>query len=107
MDSNQTVQEAVTSDEHKGQQQPVSQNNEQRLQSVPPQTVVQGRTLPRYPTWPTSKPGPMTTPPLPGQKPINALRSEQMTEVDYNQETGTPAVTETAFTSPKRRKERL
>src|SRR6185312_15050548 len=30
----------------------------------------------RWPEWPTSKPGPHTTPPPAGTKPINAIRSE-------------------------------
>jgi hypothetical protein len=40
--------------------------------------------------WPTSKPGPRATPPPPGQKPM-PVRTEQVVEVGYNQETGTPS----------------
>ena len=49
-------------------------------------------TTERYvlPSWPTSKPGPMAIQPPPGMRSINALRPEQVTEVGYNQETGTP-----------------
>lgn len=39
--------------------------------------------------WPTSKPGPLATPPPPAQKPMPG-RTEQVVEVGYNQETGTP-----------------
>jgi hypothetical protein len=42
----------------------------------------------RWPEWPTSKPGPRSTPPPAGMKPINAIRREQVTPVAYNQETG-------------------
>lgn len=41
-----------------------------------------------YPSWPTSRPGPRTTPPPTGMKPVNAIRREQVAEVAYNQETG-------------------
>lgn len=41
-----------------------------------------------FPTWPTSLPGPLASLPVPGSTPINRLRSEQMAEVNYNQETG-------------------
>lgn len=44
---------------------------------------------PHFP-WPTSKPGPFVTPPPPGEKPLRG-RTDQMLEVAYNQETGTPA----------------
>ena len=39
--------------------------------------------------WPSSKPGPQATPPPPGQKPM-PKRTDQVVEVGYNQETGTP-----------------
>ncbi len=44
-----------------------------------------------YPQWPTFKPGPRITPPPPGQRPINAIRAEQVVEVGYNQVTGEPS----------------
>ena len=44
--------------------------------------------LPRYP-WPTSKPGPFAVPPPPGQMPM-PTRTEQMVEIEYNQEKGEP-----------------
>jgi hypothetical protein len=40
-----------------------------------------------YPEWPTSKPGPMVTPPPPGQRP-QAKRSDQMVYDCYDQERG-------------------
>jgi hypothetical protein len=52
--------------------------------------AVQERMQPRYPEWPTSQRGPMSTPPPPGTRPINPMRSEQVAEVGYNQETGEP-----------------
>jgi hypothetical protein len=53
------------------------------------------RLTPRYPAWPSSQPGPRSTPPPPGMKPINALRREQVEEIGYNQETGEPGVERT------------
>lgn len=45
--------------------------------------------LPHF-NWPTSKPGPHATQPPPGQKPMPG-RTEQVVEIGYNQETGTPS----------------
>jgi hypothetical protein len=39
--------------------------------------------------WPTSKPGPRATQPPPGQKPMPG-RTDQVVEIRYDQETGTP-----------------
>ena len=39
--------------------------------------------------WPTSKPGPRSTPPPPGMNSMPG-RTEQAVEIGYNQETGTP-----------------
>jgi hypothetical protein len=89
--------------------------------------TVQESIRPQYPDWPTSKPGPRSTLPPPGMRSINAMRSEQMKELGYNQETGEPGVQsplrsqpdaslegqtsfdqlETAQESLKKRKERL
>ncbi len=44
---------------------------------------------PHFP-WPTSKPGPMVTPPPPGTKPM-PLRTEQVAEIGYDQERGVPS----------------
>jgi hypothetical protein len=89
--------------------------------------TVQESIRPQYPNWPTSKPGPRSTLPPPGTRSINAMRSEQVKELGYNQETGEPGVQsslrsqpdasmegqtsfdqlETAQESLKKRKERL
>lgn len=42
----------------------------------------------RWPEWPTSKPGPRTTPAPAGTKAINRIRREQVTPYVYDQETG-------------------
>jgi hypothetical protein len=47
---------------------------------------------PSWPSWPTSKPGSRSTPPMPGTRPINRFRPEQFKEVGYNQQTGEPAI---------------
>jgi len=54
--------------------------------------AVQEQVQPNYPAWPTSKPGPRTTPSPIGMKPINAIRREQVAEIGYNQETGEPGI---------------
>ncbi len=41
-------------------------------------------------SWPTSKPGPQAMLPPPGQSPM-PTRTDQMVEIGYNQETGTPS----------------
>ncbi len=79
------------------QQQEAEQQGTQGTQHTPQQLqVTQQEALPQpiYPpapkfAWPTSKPGPRVTPPPPGQKPMPG-RTEQVVEVGYNQETGTP-----------------
>jgi hypothetical protein len=45
---------------------------------------------PVWPAWPTSKPGPHSTSPLPGMHPFNSFRPEQVSAVGYNQTTGEP-----------------
>jgi hypothetical protein len=89
--------------------------------------TIQESIRPQYPNWPTSKPGPHSTLPPPGMRSINAMRSEQVKELGYNQETGEPGIQsplrsqpdasmegqtsfdqlETAQESLKKRKERL
>jgi hypothetical protein len=44
-----------------------------------------------YPAWPTSKPGPQATAPLPGQHP-HPIRTDQMVYECYDQERGMPCV---------------
>jgi hypothetical protein len=50
--------------------------------------------IPPLPPWPTSKRGPMVTEPPPGQKRV-PLRTDQVIEIDYDQELGVPAVSRT------------
>jgi len=50
--------------------------------------------IPPLPPWPTSKRGPMVTEPPPGQK-LVPLRTDQVVEIDYDQELGVPAVSRT------------
>ncbi len=52
------------------------------------QTLQVTGSLPHF-NWPTSKPGPRATQPPPGQRPMPG-RTDQVVEVGYNQETGTP-----------------
>ena len=55
------------------------------------ETARQKTKLPPLPPWPTSRPGPMVTEPPPGQKRV-PLRTEQVVEIDYDQERGVPAI---------------
>src|SRR5213082_4049862 len=64
------------------EQEKVEQEKEQ------PRQVQAHVSLPRF-NWPTSKPGPFATPPPPGQRPMPG-RTDQVVEIGYNQETGTP-----------------
>ena len=43
---------------------------------------------PRYPSWPSSKPGPQSTLPPMGMHPVNVFRPEQVAEIAYNEQTG-------------------
>ncbi len=79
----------------------MDQETEQQLQlQVQDKTHQQVQTLfmPHFP-WPTSRPGPLATQPPPGQKPMHG-RSDQMVEIGYNQETGTPSDDHPARTLP-------
>ncbi len=109
--------------------QSAAQDDLRTLQEGTPDSnkTVQEGTKIQYPTWPTSKPGPRSMLPPPGMRSINAMRSEQVKELGYNQETGEPGVqsplhsmpdaakdgptsfdqVETAQESLKKRKERL
>jgi len=70
------------------------QSEQQALQPPVPseKSAVQKRIEPRYPNWPTSKPGPQSTSPLAGMSSINPFRPEQVAEVAHNQETERPSV---------------
>lgn len=58
-------------------------------QTQQPQIVPVGTqaVIPPLPPWPTSTPGPNVTEPPVGQKRLN-LRTEQVTELQYDQEQG-------------------
>jgi hypothetical protein len=61
--------------------------------SQPVQTTasaVPSHKTPTWPTWPTSRPGPRATPSPVGMHTFSPFRAEQVSEVGYNQETGTP-----------------
>jgi hypothetical protein len=60
----------------------------------PPETIPPSEPMQRplvYPEWPTSRPGPQTTAPLPGQHP-HPRRTDQMVYACYDQERGMPCV---------------
>lgn len=62
----------------------------------------------QWPAWPTSKPGPWSTPPMPGTRPINALRPEQLVVIDGKQETGEPGAARSDQRDPRhKQKKRL
>ncbi len=70
-----------------------SRSQQQALeQTAPSENRVIQRIEPRYPRWPISKPGPQSALPVPGTRPVNVFRPEQVVEIDYNQETGEPSV---------------
>jgi len=74
-------------------QQGMNQDEQRAVQEGTPNVTraVQEGMKPVYPEWPTSKHGPRATTPPQGQRPINAIRAEQVVEVGYNQATGEPA----------------
>lgn len=76
--------------------QGINQDELRALQEgiVNPSRSVQDAAQPRYLDWPTSVPGPRSTPTPPGMRPINAVRPEQVVEVGYNQVTGEPSTTD-------------
>ncbi|HTK11760.1 MAG TPA: hypothetical protein VL485_31600 [Ktedonobacteraceae bacterium] len=63
-------------------------HNSAEASVLPQQHVI--RPIP-YPAWPTSKPGPLVTPPPPGSHP-HSLRSEQMVYEHYDQVRGQPGL---------------
>jgi len=92
MESKQKSEPILPSDDNSPRQQGIRQDNLRALQEGIPDAnpAVQPRMQPRYPNWPTSRPGPLVAQPGFGQQPINAFRPEQMVEVGYNQATGEP-----------------
>jgi hypothetical protein len=84
----------LTKNEEALLQQGITQDEQHTLQEGlpdPTRAVEQSGIKPIFPQWPTSHPGPRATPPPPGQRPINAIRAEQVVEVGYNQVTGEPS----------------
>jgi hypothetical protein len=63
---------------------------ESQLETTQSKAVTRTR-IPPLPPWPTSKPGPMVTEPPPGQRRV-PLRTDQVVEIDYDQERGMPIV---------------
>ena len=63
---------------------------EQENEATQLETTTQKSTIPPLPHWPTSKPGPMVTEPPSGTTRV-PHRTEQVVEIDYDQELGVPA----------------
>lgn len=81
--------------------QNISQSQQQVLQQVVPSEMqVVHRIKPCYPSWPTSKPGPQSTPPPVGMRSVNPFRPEQITEIDANRETDQPSVDSSLHSIP-------
>jgi hypothetical protein len=59
---------------------------DKQLETIPEKTLQHSK-LPPLPLWPTSKGGPMVTEPPAGTKRM-PLRSEQVIEINYDQEQG-------------------
>jgi len=68
----------------------MDQGNEASQQAISKQKSK----IPPLPPWPTSKPGPMVTELPPGQNRM-PLRTDQVVEIDYDQEHGVPAASHT------------
>ena len=67
---------------------------DQEIEATQQEKIRQKSKIPPLPPWPTSKPGPMVTEPPIGTKRV-PLRTEQVIEIDYDQELGVPAVSRT------------
>lgn len=59
---------------------------EQQLETTPEKTLQHAK-LPPLPRWPISKPGPQVTEPPRGTRRMH-LRTEQVVEINYDQERG-------------------
>ncbi len=83
----------------------MEQAQEQEQQALPPVEQVRdtqqakASMMPVFPNWPTSKPGPHVSEAPPGQTRV-AARSDQTTEIHYNQETGEPGIMADERTEP-------
>jgi hypothetical protein len=67
---------------------------DQEIEASQPETALQKSNILSLPPWPTSKPGPMVTEPPAGQKRV-PHRTEQVIEIDYDQEHGVPTISRT------------
>ena len=74
----------------KGTAQSSQPNLPETVVAPPEQESIPIVSGPTWPVWPTSQPGPRSTPPPPAMHPFNIFRPEQVSEVGYNQETGEP-----------------
>jgi hypothetical protein len=84
--------QTLGSEDEDALKQSEAQDNLRTLQEgLPDANKSVERMKPHFPEWPTSKRGPMSTPPPPGMRSINPMRAEQVAEVGYNQETGEPS----------------
>jgi len=63
---------------------------ESQLEATQNKPVTRPR-IPPLPPWPTSKRGPLVTEPPPGQRRV-PLRTDQVVEINYDQERGMPVV---------------
>ena len=93
-----------TPDKEAPSKQGLNQDEQRAVQEGTPNVNVQQGMQPIYPQWPTSKRGPRATTPPPGQRSINALRSEQVVEVGYNQVTGEPSTQDPSRAFPDENK---
>jgi len=66
----------------------MEQETKQQLEKIE-EKQKPGIPIPPLPKWPTSIPGPLRTAPPPGQRPMRT-RTDQVVELEYDQETGTP-----------------
>ncbi len=83
--SSRTFEQGLTENEYTQLKQGVVQDQIRALQ----EGIVGAGTVqpivplaPQLPAWPTSRPGPLTTPPPVGTHPINSLRPEQVTGLE-------------------------
>lgn len=83
------TKQALTPAKKTTQQQALQEN------APPASQTVQSNWGYQFPQWPSSKPGPRTTPPPQGSKPINVIRREQVAELDADQVTIEPSTQST------------
>lgn len=105
-DKTQAASNITTTDTTNASNATISTQQEQtnvQQSATKDQQVVWAGVQPGWPNWPTSQPGPRSTPPAPGTRPINALRSEQFEEVGYNEQTGKPATQSSLRSLPDER----